>query len=75
MRASFKGKQPSDGQGLIMPLEPQDVPPAFPLTETDRWVLSQTDEEYQAHTWEELKQIISEPDALAILRLGDRLTP
>lgn len=30
----------------------------FPLTETDKFVLSQTDEEYKYHDWEELKEII-----------------
>jgi hypothetical protein len=30
----------------------------FPLTDVDRWVLSQTDEEFQLHTWDELKEII-----------------
>lgn len=30
----------------------------FPLTEVDKWVLSQTDEEFQLHTWVELKDII-----------------
>lgn len=30
----------------------------FPLTEVDKWVLSQTDEEFQLHTWEELKDVI-----------------
>ncbi len=30
----------------------------FPLTEVDRWVLSQTDEEFHLHNWEELKEII-----------------
>lgn len=34
--------------------------PPFPLTETDKYVLSQTDEEYRYHTWEELEEIISE---------------
>ena len=34
--------------------------PPFPLTEVDKWVLSQTDEEYQYHDWEELRQIIGE---------------
>jgi hypothetical protein len=33
----------------------------FPLTDVDKWVLSQTDEEYQYHTWDDLKQIIGEP--------------
>ena len=32
----------------------------FPLTEVDRWVLSQTDDEFQLHSWDELKQIIGE---------------
>lgn len=34
----------------------EDAP--FPLTDTDRWVLSQTDEEFHLHDWDELKQII-----------------
>lgn len=41
--------------GRKKPLE-EDAP--FPLTETDRWVLSQTDEEFRLHTWDELKEII-----------------
>jgi len=32
----------------------------FPLTDIDRWVLSQTDEEFHLHTWDELKEIIGE---------------
>ncbi|KAH7412877.1 hypothetical protein BKA64DRAFT_659757 [Cadophora sp. MPI-SDFR-AT-0126] len=31
----------------------------FPLTEVDKWVLSQTDEEFHLHDWEELKGIIA----------------
>ncbi|KAF7544607.1 hypothetical protein G7Z17_g9815 [Cylindrodendrum hubeiense] len=38
-----------------VPLE--DSP--FPLTEVDKWVLSQTDEEYHLHDWEDLKDIIA----------------
>lgn len=30
----------------------------FPLTAVDRWVLSQTDEEFHLYDWEELKVII-----------------
>ncbi|PBP17189.1 hypothetical protein BUE80_DR012121 [Diplocarpon rosae] len=30
----------------------------FPLTDVDKWVLSQTDEEFHLHDWEELKEII-----------------
>lgn len=32
----------------------------FPLTDRDLWVLSQTDEEYITHDWEDLKNIIGE---------------
>jgi hypothetical protein len=35
----------------------EDAP--FPLTDTDKYVLSLTDEEYEYHTWGELKEIIS----------------
>ncbi|PCD30875.1 hypothetical protein BFJ63_vAg3965 [Fusarium oxysporum f. sp. narcissi] len=35
---------------------PEEAP--FPLTAVDRWVLSQTDEEFHKHDWEELKEII-----------------
>lgn len=36
----------------------------FPLTETDKYVLSLTDEEYQYHTWDEVKEIIGKWSAL-----------
>lgn len=32
----------------------------FPLTDIDRWVLSQTDEEFKKHDWDELREIIGE---------------
>ena len=32
--------------------------PPFPLTEVDKWVLSQTDEEFHLHDWEELRVIL-----------------
>jgi hypothetical protein len=32
--------------------------PPFPLTEVDKWVLSQTDEEFHLHDWEELRGIL-----------------
>jgi len=32
--------------------------PPFPLTEVDKWVLSQTDEEFHLHDWDELREII-----------------
>ncbi|KAI6716065.1 hypothetical protein JHW43_001323 [Diplocarpon mali] len=34
-----------------------DLP--FPLTDMDKWVLSQTDDEFHLHDWEELKEIIA----------------
>jgi hypothetical protein len=30
----------------------------FPLTDVDRWVLSQTDKEFTYHGWEELRELI-----------------
>jgi hypothetical protein len=38
----------------------KEVETPFPLTDVDRWVLSQTDEEFKYHDWEELKEIIGE---------------
>ncbi|KAH0594922.1 hypothetical protein MHUMG1_07220 [Metarhizium humberi] len=35
----------------------------FPLTDVDKWVLSQTDEEFQKHDWEDLKQVIGFADS------------
>ncbi|KAI0439283.1 hypothetical protein F4803DRAFT_50442 [Xylaria telfairii] len=43
----------------------EDAP--FPLTEVDRWVLSQTDEEFHYHDWEDLKNIIGENN-LSVLK-------
>lgn len=31
----------------------------FPLTDVDRWVLSQTDEEFQLQTWGMTKELVS----------------
>ncbi|KAK3302531.1 uncharacterized protein B0T15DRAFT_514557 [Chaetomium strumarium] len=39
----------------------------FPLTDVDKWVLSQTDEEFTYHTWDELRQIIQD-NRLAVLK-------
>lgn len=38
--------------------DPDDTPAPFPLTAVDRSVLAMTDEEFQPHTWDDLKQII-----------------
>ena len=40
----------------------EDAP--FPLTDTDKYVLSLTDEEYEHHDWDELRKIIGELDYL-----------
>lgn len=32
----------------------------FPLTDIDKWVLSQTDEEFKYHNWDELREILGE---------------
>ncbi|PHH89897.1 hypothetical protein CDD83_5011 [Cordyceps sp. RAO-2017] len=41
--------------------------PPFALTDVDRWVLSQTDDEFQRHDWQGLKDIIETND-LAVLK-------
>lgn len=43
-------------QGSLQALA--DAP--FPLTEVDKWVLSQSDEDYKLHDWEDLRHIIGE---------------
>ncbi|KAJ4391763.1 hypothetical protein N0V93_005383 [Gnomoniopsis smithogilvyi] len=39
----------------------------FPLTDVDKWVLSQTDEEFKFHDWDELREIIN-ANNLSILK-------
>ncbi|KAK0386279.1 hypothetical protein NLU13_6116 [Sarocladium strictum] len=39
----------------------------FPLTDVDRWVLSQTDEEFKRHSWDELREII-DTNNLSVLK-------
>lgn len=36
----------------------EEPPFPIPLTDVDRWVLSQTDEEFHYHDWDELRRII-----------------
>ena len=48
----------SDAERECVPTSSDEESP-FPLTETDKWVLSQTDEEFKLHSWGELKEIIS----------------
>lgn len=44
---------------------PEEAP--FPLTEVDKWVLSQTDEEFICHTWDELRHLIRTAICLLVL--------
>jgi hypothetical protein len=30
----------------------------FPLTDVDKWILSQNDEDFHLHSWDELREII-----------------
>lgn len=45
----------------------QEAP--FPLTDTDKWVLSQNDEDFHLHTWDELKEIIGKASSNYLLLL------
>jgi hypothetical protein len=47
-----------DNKEEIIGKKEEEAP--FPLTDVDRWVLSQTDEEFKYHDWEELQEIIGE---------------
>lgn len=46
------------GGDAVNNVKEQEAP--FPLTDVDKRVLSQTDEEFKYHNWDELKQIIGE---------------
>jgi len=48
----------AESQGSVKKAVGEEDHP-FPLTEVDKWVLSQTDEEFHMHDWEELKEIIA----------------
>ncbi|KAL7923491.1 hypothetical protein ACQKWADRAFT_289805 [Trichoderma austrokoningii] len=50
-------------QGSLQALA--DAP--FPLTEVDKWVLSQSDEDYKLHDWEDLRHII-DANNLSVLK-------
>jgi hypothetical protein len=47
-----------DNDGAKSSSEKTEEEPPFPLTDIDRWVLSQTDEEFHLHNWDELREII-----------------
>ena len=49
------GDQTSADQGRELE---KDAP--FPLTDVDKWVLSQKDEDFHLHDWHELREIIGE---------------
>lgn len=42
--------------GTVNDIKIEDSP--FPLTDVDKWILSQTDEEFKLHDWQDLKTII-----------------
>ncbi|KAH6890434.1 hypothetical protein B0T10DRAFT_318913 [Thelonectria olida] len=44
---------------------PEEAP--FPLTDVDKWILSQTDEEFHCHDWEDLRDVI-EKNNLSVLK-------
>ncbi|KAI1640205.1 hypothetical protein F4809DRAFT_521665 [Biscogniauxia mediterranea] len=46
-------------------VSPEEAP--FPLTDVDKWVLSQTDQEFKYHDWEDLKKIIADNN-LSVLK-------
>ncbi|KAI2642876.1 hypothetical protein GGS21DRAFT_486702 [Xylaria nigripes] len=50
---------------LQVATQTEDSP--FPLTEVDKYVLSLTDDQFQYHDWEDLKQIIGKND-LSVLK-------
>ncbi|PYH49155.1 GIG1 family protein [Aspergillus saccharolyticus JOP 1030-1] len=52
---------------MTIDANPPENPPAFNLTDVDRQVLAQTDDEFILHDWEDLKSIIARND-LALLK-------
>ena len=44
------------GENVIESAAPEETP--FHLTDVDKWVLSQTDETFKCHDWEELREIL-----------------
>ena len=44
------------GDDAVRRLEAEEPP--FPLTDVDKWVLSQTDDEFKKHDWKDLRDII-----------------
>jgi hypothetical protein len=55
--------------GNILEKAAEEEPP-FPLTDIDRWVLSQTDEEFHLQTWEDLKSIIGKRSFFFLTCIG-----
>ncbi|KJZ77038.1 hypothetical protein HIM_03359 [Hirsutella minnesotensis 3608] len=54
------------GDNVAHPQAPPQEPP-FPLTSVDKWVLSQTDDEFKKHDWANLQHII-ETNQLSVLK-------
>ena len=59
-----------DVSGALTRGELKEEESPFHLTSVDKWVLSQTDETFQLHQWEGLKEIIGEQRAAIISSCG-----
>jgi hypothetical protein len=68
-----KDKMGDNHENAVGGKEQEEAP--FPLTDVDRWVLSQTDEEFKYHDWEELKEIIGEAVCLLALTIMSSVHP
>ncbi|KAG5925357.1 hypothetical protein E4U42_004392 [Claviceps africana] len=49
-------------------VDASDAKASFPLTDMDKWVLSQTDDEFKKHDWKDLKRIIGNNQLSALKR-------
>jgi hypothetical protein len=67
-RTTVSGKDIQMGENTT-----QEAP--FPLTEVDKWVLSQTDDEFTYHTWDELRNLLRTVDHFRYLSNAGPLAP
>jgi hypothetical protein len=56
----------------VMTIGQQDAPLPFNLTDLDRQILAQTDDEFQPHSWDELKQIIGKSIRVTRIRVASK---
>ena len=52
------GDQTGDQTGVEQHRKKLEKEAPFPLTDVDKWVLSQNDEDFHLHNWDELREII-----------------